>query len=88
MNLKSQARVSAKGGGSADVEETELLCYLSGNDGPAVDFHGGIRTSLPDDPDASWQIEPFFLDSGTRPDSAIPLETAKRLKLTIHKDSR
>ena len=33
-------------------------------------------------------MEPFFLDSGTRPDSAIPTETADRLKLIIHKDSR
>lgn len=70
----------------SDGEGEEIYCYLSGErDGPAADFMGGIRTSLPADTGDTWNMEPFFLDSGTRPDSAIPSDTVTRLKLPIHK---
>ena len=47
-----------------------------------ADFGGGIKTSI----DEMFQPEFFVIDSGTRPDSAIPSEVVERRKLTIHSD--
>ncbi len=49
-----------------------LWCYTTGMAGKRADFSGGIKTNVRDD----FETEFFLIDSGTRPDSAIPLYTA------------
>jgi len=61
---------------SASTPEDESLWCFANNttDAKKADFSGGIKTTI----QGEFASELFVIDSGTRPDSAIPREIVER----------